>query len=72
MSVFVPISGPKIRKHLPLATEDVRPAIDEYPEGIISGECLSGLRISLVSYNNLLAYHESHIKINSNVPFEFQ
>ncbi|KAF3322179.1 CBS domain-containing protein [Carex littledalei] len=59
-SVFVPISGPISKRHVALAMGDTRPAIDEYPEGIISGEWTENF--SLLSYNDLLAYLESQIK----------
>jgi hypothetical protein len=68
-SVFVPISGTKSRKHVSLATEDMRPAIDEYPEGIISGEWPENL--SFVSYDDFLAYLKSQIKSDKKVLFEF-
>lgn len=67
VSVFVPVSGPISKRHVALATGDMRPAIDEYPEGIISGEWPENF--SLLSYNDLLAYLESQIKTTNKVPF---
>ncbi|KAJ3706335.1 hypothetical protein LUZ61_010040 [Rhynchospora tenuis] len=59
-SFLVPVSGPVSKRHVALAMGDMRPAIDEYPEGIISGEWTENF--SFLSYKDLLAYLESQIK----------
>ncbi|KAJ1701924.1 hypothetical protein LUZ63_001703 [Rhynchospora breviuscula] len=59
-SFLVPVSGPISKRHVALAMGDMRPAIDEYPEGIISGEWTENF--SFLSYKDLLAYLESQIK----------
>lgn len=66
-SVFIPILGPMSKRQVALATGDMRPEIDEYPEGIISGEWTENF--SLLSYDDLLAYFESQIKTTKKVPF---
>ncbi|WOK94909.1 hypothetical protein Cni_G03614 [Canna indica] len=48
------------------STEDFRPQLDEYPEGIISGEWTENF--SLLSYDDLQAYLESQITIHKVRP----
>lgn len=48
------------------ALDDLRPAIDEYPEGILSGEWPGNF--SLLSYADLRAYLESRIVTSDQVP----
>ena len=47
------------------ALDDVRPAIDEYPEGILSGEWPGNF--SLLSYADIRAYLESQIVTSDQV-----
>ncbi|XP_015691729.2 A-adding tRNA nucleotidyltransferase-like [Oryza brachyantha] len=51
--------GPRRRVAAAAALGDLRPAIDEYPEGILSGEWPDNF--SLLSYADLRAYLESQI-----------
>lgn len=44
------------------STRDLRPQLDEYPEGIISGEWTENF--SLLSYEDLRAYLESQIEVH--------
>ncbi|KAF0898757.1 hypothetical protein E2562_009362 [Oryza meyeriana var. granulata] len=48
--------------------DDLRPAIDEYPEGILSGEWPENF--SLLSYADLCAYLESQIVTTDKVAAE--
>lgn len=50
------------------AAGDLRPAIDENPEGIISGEWPEN--IYLLGYDDLRAYLESQIISSDKVPFD--
>lgn len=50
-------------------SEDPRPAIDEYPEGIISGEWPESH--SFLSYDDLRAYLESQIISEKVLGFPF-
>ncbi|KAJ3679962.1 hypothetical protein LUZ60_016240 [Juncus effusus] len=56
---FLRLPRPTRKAHVTSALEDTRPAIDEYPEGIISGEWPENF--SLLTYDDLLAYLESQI-----------
>lgn len=47
------------------ALDDLRPAIDEYPEGVLSGEWPENF--SLLSYADLRAYLESQITTTGEV-----
>lgn len=49
---------------------DLRPAIDEYPEGILSGEWPENF--SLLSYADLRAYLESQIVTTDQVSFDLR
>lgn len=52
------------------AVGDLRPAIDEYPEGILSGEWPENF--SLLSYADLRAYLESQIVTTDQVSFDLR
>lgn len=58
------------RRRRVAAVGDLRPAIDEYPEGILSGEWPENF--SLLSYADLRAYLESQIVTTDQVSFDLR
>ncbi|XP_064949504.1 uncharacterized protein LOC135598928 [Musa acuminata AAA Group] len=58
--------GSKMRPSVFSTREDLRPRLDEYPEGIISGEWTENF--SLLSYDDLRAYLQSQVTVHKVGP----
>ncbi|CAL9074179.1 CBS domain [Musa troglodytarum] len=58
--------GAKMRPSVFSTREDLRPRLDEYPEGIISGEWTENF--SLLSYDDLRAYLQSQVTVHKVGP----